>query len=141
MGGVDNLKSLHEYEEKLRAESLAIIERSEPLKEHLHLIHAAINLIYGFAHDHPHRSDDELTLQMLGIRLFNSAVASIKLALSGYYQIAFTQLRDIVETYFLLDYLSTNKDKILTWKTADEKQLKKNFGPYVIRDALDKRDG
>jgi hypothetical protein len=50
-------------------------------------------------------------------------------------------LRDIVETYFLLDYFGTNKDKIAVWKIADKRSLKKDFGPYVIRDALDKRDG
>jgi hypothetical protein len=39
-----------------------------------------------FTHDHQHGSKNELTLQYLGVRLFNAAAASIKLALSGYYQ-------------------------------------------------------
>jgi len=38
-------------------------------------------VIYGLTHDHPHNSDDELTLQFLGIRLFNSAASSIRLRL------------------------------------------------------------
>jgi hypothetical protein len=38
-----------------------------------------------------HGSEDELTLQYLGIRLFNAGAASAKLALSGYYQKAFHQ--------------------------------------------------
>lgn len=141
MAHLDNLKTLHEHEEKLRAESLAIVDKSENLKEHFRVIHEARNIIYGFTHDHSHRSDDELTLQLLGIRLFNASAASVKLALSGYYQIAFAQLRDIVETYFLLDYFGTNKEKIAVWKDADKRHLKKVFGPYAIRDALDKRDG
>jgi hypothetical protein len=49
----------------------------------------AMNAIYAFTHDHEHGSDNELTLQYLGIRLFNAAGASVKLALSGYYQKAF----------------------------------------------------
>jgi hypothetical protein len=111
MAHLDNLKTLQEHEEKLRAESLAIVDKSENLKENFRVVHEAMNIIYGFTHDHPHRSDDELTLQLLGIRLFNASAASVKLALSGYYQIAFAQLRDIVETYFLLDYFGTNKEK------------------------------
>ena len=36
----------------------------------------AMNAIYAFTHDHEHGSDNELTLQYLGIRLFNAAGAS-----------------------------------------------------------------
>jgi hypothetical protein len=141
MANAENLKTLHEHEEKLRAESIAIIDKSATLMEHFRVVHEAMNIVYGLTHDHPHRSDDELTLQMLGIRLFNASAASVKLALSGYYQIAFAQLRDIVETYFLLDYFGTNKDKIAVGKAAEKRELKRKFGPNEIRDALDKRDG
>jgi len=53
-----------------------------------------MNAIWAFTHDHLHGSENELTLQYLGIRLFNAAGASIKLALSGYYQKAFGTRRD-----------------------------------------------
>jgi hypothetical protein len=69
-------------------------------------------VIWAFTHDHVHGSENELTLQYLGIRLFNAAGASIKLAFSGYYQKAFDQERDVIETYFLVDYLSTYPEKI-----------------------------
>ena len=39
-------------------------------------------------------------MQLLGIRLFNAAASGMKLALSGYYQTAFQQARDIMETGF-----------------------------------------
>jgi len=100
-----------------------------------------MNVIYTFAHDHAHQSDNELTLQLLGIRLLNAAAASVKLALSGYYQKAFHQVRDIVETYFLVDYLTTYPEKIAEWKVADKRARIVHFGPGVIRNALDKRDG
>ena len=137
----ENLKSIHQHEEKLRSESLAIIAANTELEEHLRIVHEAMDIIYALTHDHPHRSDDELTLQMLGVRLFNASAASVKLALSGYCQIAFAQLRDIAETYFMLDYLRTNPDKIAAWKFADNRQHKKDFHPKVIRDALNNRDG
>jgi hypothetical protein len=94
----------------------------------------------GREHDHPHGSEDELTLQYLGIRLFNAAGASVKLALSGYYQKAFDQVRDVIETYFLVDYLSTYPDEIDEWKRADRKKLTWYFSPARIRNELDKRD-
>jgi hypothetical protein len=100
-----------------------------------------MNVIYAFTHDHVHQSEDELTLQYLGIRLFNACGASIKLALSGYYQKAFDQLRDIIETYFLVDYLTTYPSQISVWKAADKKTRIAHFGPGVIRNALDRRDG
>ncbi len=50
-------------------------------------------------------------------------------------------MRDILETGFLLDYLRTYPDKIAEWKAADKKARIAHFGPGIIRNALDKRDG
>src|SRR5579859_3777064 len=108
MAATDNLASLHNHEEELRAKSLAAIEADAALSDHWNLVAEAMNAIYAFTHDHVHGSEDELTLQYLGIRLFNAAGASVKLALSGYYQKVFQQVRDVIETHFLVDYLSTS---------------------------------
>jgi hypothetical protein len=62
-------------------------------------------------------------------------------SLSGYYQKAFDQLRDIIETYFLVDYLTTYPAKIAEWRAADKKKRISYFGPGLIRNELDKRDG
>lgn len=136
-----NLQSLHQHEETLRGMSLEAIRKDSSMSEHWVLVSEAMNVIYAFAHDHPHQSDDELTLQLLGIRLFNAAGASIKLALSGYYQKAFDQVRDVLETYFLVDYLTTHPGKVQEWKAADKRARIAHFGPGFIRTALDKRDG
>jgi hypothetical protein len=141
MAATDNLISLHRHEEELRARSLAFIEADAALSDHWNLVAEAMNAIYAFTHDHEHGSDNELTLQYLGIRLFNAAGASVKLALSGYYQKAFDHLRDVIETYFLVDYLSTYPEKIEEWKRADKKKRISHFGPAFIRNALDKRSG
>ncbi len=50
-------------------------------------------------------------------------------------------MRDILETYFLVDYLTTYPEKIAEWKIADKKARVAHFGPGFIRNALDKRDG
>jgi hypothetical protein len=141
MAATDNLTSLHKHEEELRARSLAAIEADAALSDHWNLVADAMNAIYVFTHDHAHGSENELTLQYLGIRLFNAAGASVKLALSGYYQKAFGQVRDLIETYFLVDYLSTYPEEIDEWKCADRKKRISHFGPARIRNALDKRDG
>jgi hypothetical protein len=137
----DNLHTLHAEEERLREASLTLIGTRQVLRDHLAIVHEAMNAVFAFTQEHVHGSDDELTLQLLGIRLFNDAAASIKLALSGYYQKAFVHVRDIVETHFLVDYLRSNPDKIAVWKSATRKQRLTDFSPGRIRNALDKRDG
>ena len=129
MNPTNNVQSLHEHEEKLRAMSLEAIRNDAALTDHLDLVSEAMNGIYAFAHDHQHQSDDELTLQFIGIRLFNAAGAAVKLGLSGYYQKAFDQVRDILETYFLADYLTTYREKIAAWKVADKKTRIAISGP------------
>jgi hypothetical protein len=141
MAALDNLGSLHKFEEEVRVKSLAAIEADAALSEHWTLVAEAMNVIYAFAHDHRPVSDNELTLQYLGVRLFNAAGASAKLSLSGYYQKAFDHVRDLIETYFLVDYLSTYPEKIDEWKRADKKKRISHFGPGFVRNALDKRDG
>jgi len=141
MVATDNFASLHQHEEELRSISLASIKSDAVLSDHWKLVSEAMNAIYAFTHDHVHESDNELTLQYLGVRLFNAAGASVKLALSGYYQKAFDQVRDVIETYFLVDYLSTYPEKIDEWKRADKKKRISHFGPGFIRNQLDKRDG
>lgn len=136
----DNLAMLHAHEERLRAESLALIAARSDLADHLNLVREAMNVIFAFTQEHVHNSDDELTMQFLGIRLFNGAAVSLKLALSGYYQKAFVHVRDILETYFLADFLRSNPDKIVVWKNASKKQRLTDFSPRKIREGLDKRD-
>jgi hypothetical protein len=140
MDPIENLHTLHGGEEKLRAQSLSAIEQRADLRDHLAIIAEAMNLIWAFSHDHSHQSDDELTMQILGIRLFNAAAASIKLALSGYYQKGFANVRDVIETGFLIDYLTTYPEKIAVWKAADDRTRQKLFGAGPIRKALDERD-
>jgi hypothetical protein len=110
-------------------------------RDHLNLVQEAMNVIWAFTQEHVHGSDDELTLQLLGIRLFNAAAVSIKLALSGPYQKAFVHVRDILETYFLVDFLRSNLNQIAVWKTATKKQRMTEFRPGRIREQLDRRDG
>lgn len=136
-----DIDATHSYEEKLRNESMALIAADFELSRRLEIIQKAMALIYGYTINHASRSADEATMQLLGIRLFNGAASGIKLALSGYYQIAFHQARDIMETGFLLDYFRTSPQQRSVWKQSDRKTRRELFAPVKIRIALDHRDG
>jgi hypothetical protein len=135
----DNLFSLHRHEEQLRASSLSAIEADATLRDHWNMLAEAMNVIYAFTHDHVHGSENELTLQYFGVRLSNAGGASTEFALSGYYQKAFAEVRDLIETCFLVDYLSTYPAKIAEWKLANKKQRISNFGLGIIRNARQTR--
>ena len=136
-----DIAATHEYEEKLRTESMELIRADRELSRRLAVIQKAMTVIFGYTVDHTSRSENEATVQLLGIRLFNAAASGVKLALSGYYQTAFQQARDIMETGFLLDYFRTYPEQIPMWKTGDRATRRELFDPVKIRQALDKRDG
>lgn len=120
---------------------MELIRADRESSRRLAVIQKAMTVIFGYTVDHTSRSENEATVQLLGIRLFNAAASGVKLALSGYYQTAFQQARDIMETGFLLDYFRTSPEQIPMWKTADRATRRELFDPVKIRQALDKRDG
>ena len=63
---LDNLRSLHDHEECLRKESLAMLAADSARAEMLFLVTNAMGILFGFIHDTKARSDDELTIQYLG---------------------------------------------------------------------------
>lgn len=110
-----DIEETHGHEEKLRQESMALIASDPELSRRLEMIQTAMTLIFGYTIEHTSRSEDDTTMQLLGIRLFNAAASGVKLALSGYYQTAFHQARDIMETGFLLDYFRTYPKQSAVW--------------------------
>ena len=135
-----DIEETHQHEEKLRQESIALIEGDTELSRRLEMIQKAMALIFAYTIDYSSKSEDENTMQLLGIRLFNAGASGLKLALSGYYQTAFHQARDIMEIGYLLDYFRTSPEQRSLWKHADYKTRRKLFDPVKIRIALDERD-
>jgi hypothetical protein len=84
---------------------------------------------------------DLLTIQHLGLRLFNGGAAALKLLLAGYYQNAASHLRDVLETAFLLAYLRTDPQLIAKWREVELRKERREFEPVHVRTALDERDG
>ncbi len=82
-----------------------------------------------------------LRLLRLGIRLFNTSAAATKLARCGYYQPAFTMVRDLMETELLLDLFSRKRVHLTDWRTLPDRERMKRFTPAKVRTILDDLDG
>jgi hypothetical protein len=136
----ENLESLHKHEEDLKTKSILEINADKNLKDQLVIIQESLNMIFDVTKSYKTEDDEELTIQYLGARLFNSIVTAIKLMLSGYYQSSVMLQRDIVEIGFLLDYFLSDKSKIIEWKNSSTKERIENFSPATVRKALDDRD-
>jgi hypothetical protein len=136
-----NFDLLAAGEDQIRQLSKAAIEASEDLSLHATMIEQAMNMLDYMSKRRPHADEDELVLQMLAARLFNSGASATKLMMGGYYQSTVMLMRDILETTFLLDFFHSNRDQIAVWRACDEKKRNREFGAMRIRMALDDRDG
>lgn len=134
-------QSLHVGEESIRVQSVAEIEKSSDMLLHVATAEAALDIIDHFALRYATDVQDELVVQLLGIRLFNAGGLGMSALLSGYYQNAAMQMRDILETWFLIDYFSIRRENITRWRTVDARTREREFAPVEIRKALDIRDG
>lgn len=132
----DNLRNLHQQEEIVRVDNLTAIAADESLSDHLQAVHDAMGHLMALLQVESIPGSDIHTLQMFVIRLFNTAASSLKLGLSGYYQMAFLLLRDSLELVNLVDLFRADMSKVSKWKAANDKELKKNFSPVAVRNAL-----
>lgn len=86
-----------------------------------------------FTRGYQTEDQDQLVIQLLGIRLFNGAAAALKQLLSGYYQVTVSSVRDVLETANLVDYFTIDPSLVSKWRTADDKERWKQFKPAVVR--------
>jgi hypothetical protein len=136
-----NFDLLHEQEEALRLQTKEAIAGSDTLRRHFAVIEASMTLVQHFARHYPYNGEDELTVHLLGIRLFNCATGAVQSLMAGYYQNSVMLQRDLLEVSFLLDYFRSNKASIVEWRSSTESERNKKFGAYKVRTALDDRDG
>lgn len=138
MADVPNkLRLMHQHEESIRTDSLAAIAADAVLTDHLRAVHDALDHLTVLQQPASTPSDDRHTAQLFVIRLFNIGASALKLGLSGYYQQAFQVLRDSLEMVNLVDLFRADPSKISEWRLADNKKLKKDFGPAAVRTALE----
>ena len=137
----EKLKNLSSREERIKNESIRLIKSDLTLDKRLVAYESAMDTVFALVVDHKNLTDDEITVQYIGIRLFNSLAISLRLVLTGYYQASFAIQRDILETAFLLNYFLYCPSKVAEWKKATNDERVKCYNPRKIRGILDKRDG
>ncbi len=116
--------------------------RSSPIATtNLEMATIAVMTLKRYLDETGFTSDDETTLLRLAVRLINDAGACGKCAAAGYYQQAVAHIRDLIEVAFLLDLFRRKPEKIAEWRTASEKDRKRNFKPIKIREELNALDG
>jgi hypothetical protein len=136
----ENLNRLHGGEEALRAETLRRISETPNLVMHLGMVERTMDLIYHLLDGADPNDCDGIAVRMLGIRVFNGLAVTLKLLLSGYYQASALQLRDVLETVFLLDFFQSDRSLIAQWRNLPDKERRRKFAPAAVRKSLDKRD-
>ncbi|TNB48091.1 hypothetical protein FF124_10970 [Martelella lutilitoris] len=137
----ENLVLLHSGGEELRAKSIAIIEASAEMSLHVSMIETCMDMLQHVRTNTPNMNEDQVIVALIGASIFNSMASAFKLLLSGYYQSSGLQIRYVLESGWLLDYLQTDPKLIQQWKTISEGKRLAVFSPIKTRDALDKRDG
>lgn len=137
----ENLSLLHSGEEVLRAKSIALIEANEDTSLHVSMIETCMDMLQYVRINTPEMSEDQVIVTLIGASVFNSIASAFKLLLGGYYQSSGLQIRYIMESGWLLDYLRNEPYLVQEWKTTSEDKRQKKFGPGFIRDELDRRDG
>lgn len=135
-----NLLDLHAYEEEVREKALKVIAANKALSDHLQAIHDALDHLTVLIRMESIPGSADHTLQLLAIRLLNNAASVLKLGLSGYYQVGFQLVREMLELVNLVDLFSVEPDKLEKWRTADDKTLTEVFGPVKVRLALEKHE-
>lgn len=133
-----NLIALHEYEEQIRAQSVASVEADSYLSTQLQAVHDALDHLTVLIDLESTPGTDRHTLQLLGIRELNFVASALKVGMAGYYQVAFSLLRDLLETTNLVDLFLSDPKLVSVWKDADKKTHDKLFKPVAVRTALER---
>jgi hypothetical protein len=137
----ENFDLLHRSEELIREQTKKAIEATDVLLRHFVAVEASLTLIDHFARGPGDMGDDQLTIRLLGLRLFNSAAGAVQSLMSGYYQNSVMLQRDLLEVSFLLNYFHSNRAQIAEWRRCDESERNKKFSAYKVWTNLDDRDG
>ncbi len=137
----ENLNLLRQGENDIRDQSIRSIEAGPDLTMHVKMIEQVMDTLQFYRVNYNENTPEQITVLLLGARIFNSIAASFGLIVSGYYQAGGVHTRDVLETTFLLDYFSTDLRLVSKWMAASHQVRKKDYGLVKIRKALDDRDG
>jgi hypothetical protein len=75
--------------------------------------------------------------QKLTARIVGHSLASLRLAMSGYYDESLSLTRSVGEIANLLFLFATKPELVKLWQSSDDKHRKKHFGPVKVRLAIE----
>lgn len=130
--------SLYVEESRIELANDATIAGDPELRADFDMANETLKALHEFIQQAEDKTDDQITILRLGIRIFNAAGSGLKVARAGYYHPAFAQIRDIIETSYLLDYFKEVPGSIQDWRTTNAEYSK--YSPAAVRKALKKTD-
>lgn len=126
----EKLKSLIAEEGAFKEESASLIYNNiKDLWNHLKLLDESMMVISVLSEGIGPKEDDETTIKLFGSRLYNDCYTSYSLLLSGFYQVFFMPMRDLLECAFLLELFTADRSMIKEWKTVRKKERLSKFTP------------
>jgi hypothetical protein len=119
-----------------------IVAASKRLMHHVELVHSCLDLMRAVLRHYKYeQGSDTLVVLRLLVRLLNSTNASLKLARAGYFQPAFTLVRDVLELEFLVDLFTRDRKYLTQWISLHDRDRDRKFKQVNIRTILDNLDG
>ena len=89
-----------------------------------------MNTLQYIRENTPDMSEDQMIVALIGASVFNSTASAFKLLLGGYYQSSGLQIRYIMESGWLIDYLKTDLKLVQEWKMTPEDKRQSVFRPW-----------
>lgn len=134
----ENLHSLHQQEEEIRQQRIQTIPVQSEEASHLALIECVMD-VADMIRKYPTNDEDLFHVQIMCLRVFNAYGAALKLSLSGYYQVAASIARDLLETGFLMELFAIDSAELRRWREVGEDGQHKHFSPSAVRKLLEAR--
>lgn len=134
LNGIKFLEQISEHEDQCSANTLEQLPKMgekaplcyETLGMVLALIDCSASCYWGC-------SGGDHKLENLVGRSVNTAYAAMDLGKRGYYDQSYSQARALGETANLLMLFKLDPESAATWKSASERELKKQFTPFNVR--------
>jgi hypothetical protein len=139
----ENLIKLERYfevESGIISESMRFLETSDLHKKHLLLFKLILTYTSSLLTKGKTSSEDEKTLQLIGVRVFNDGISAFRMAIAGYYQISISIQRDLLEAQFLADLFRTHPEEIEQWRNTTNQERVSKYSASNLYKKLDQRD-
>jgi hypothetical protein len=147
-----NFVFLNNQQQQLRGLAIEALEASPDHLLHLQMVERSLDLLNILVEKAPAANEDQITVQLLGVRVSNDLMGCLQLCLAGLCQSGVMLLRDAFETTLLVDYLHHAPSRIVVWRdftakneqvasTENRRKVAEEFRAISIREALDSRDG